>query len=242
MKLVDNGKTEKDRNYYGVDQEKAVIMFLDAKTVEEREKIYREHLQEPINKMIESIIRTYKLYRQSYEFNDLHADTLSFLMTKFDKFKPEKGKRSFSYFGTICKNYLFGEMVKEYKKNMSLVDIDQNEGEVLKRDDLLYRIDNDDLDLTIFIESLASSIRKDLEADDLSENEFKVGHSLAKILEEWRELFSQVNEGKNSPKFNKNLILLYIRNMTGLNTKEIRNSMKRFKSLYKIFKDNYLDA
>jgi hypothetical protein len=125
---------------------------------------------------------------------------------------------------------------------MSLVDIDQNEGEVLKRDDLLYRIDNDDLDLTIFVESLAANIRKDLEADDLSENEFKVGHSLAKILEEWRELFSQVNEGKNSPKFNKNLILLYIRNMTGLNTKEIRNSMKRFKSLYKIFKDNYLDA
>jgi hypothetical protein len=133
-------------------------------------------------------------------------------------------------------------MVKEYKKNMSLVDIDQNEGDVLKRDDLLYRIDNDDLDLTIFIESLAASIRKDLEADDLNENEFKVGHSLAKILEEWRELFSQVSDGKNSPKFNKNLILLYIRNMTGLNTKEIRNSMKRFKSLYKIFKDNYLDA
>lgn len=235
-------KQKKDRNYYGVDQERAVVMFLDAKTVEEREKIYREYLQEPINKMIESIIRTYKLYRQSYEFNDLHADTLSFLMTKFDKFKPEKGKRSFSYFGTICKNYLFGEMVKEYKKNMSLIDIDQSEGEVLKRDELLYRIDNDDLDLTIFIESLAAGIRKDLEADNLSENEFKVGHSLAKILEEWRELFSQVSDGKNSPKFNKNLILLYIRNMTGLNTKEIRNSMKRFKSLYKLFKDNYLDA
>jgi len=235
-------KQKKNRNYYGVDQEKAVVMFLDATDVEEREKIYREFLQEPINTMIESIIRTYKLYRQSYEFNDLHADTLSFLMTKFDKFKPEKGKRSFSYFGTICKNYLFGEMVKEYKKNMSLVDIDQSEGDVLKRDELLYRIDNDDLDLNIFIESLTSSIKKDMEADNLSENEFKVGHSLVKILEEWRELFSDVNDGKNSPKFNKNLILLYIRNMTGLNTKEIRNSMKRFKLLYKVFKDDYLDA
>ena len=235
-------RKKKDRNYYGVDQEMAVIMFLDATNVEEREKIYREYLQEPINTMIESIIRTYKLYRQSYEFNDLHADTLSFLMTKFEKFKPEKDKRSFSYFGTICKNYLFGEMVKEYKKNMSLVDIDQSEGDILKRDELLYRIDNDELDLNIFIESLASNIRKDLDADNLSENEFKVGHSLVKILEEWRELFSEVNDGKNSPKFNKNLILLYIRNMTGLNTKEIRNSMKRFKSLYKIFKDNYLDA
>ena len=32
-------RQKKDRNYYGVDQEKAVIMFLDAKTVEERENL-----------------------------------------------------------------------------------------------------------------------------------------------------------------------------------------------------------
>ena len=48
-------RKKKDRTYYGVDQEMAVIMFLDATSVEEREKIYRQYLQEPINKMIESI-------------------------------------------------------------------------------------------------------------------------------------------------------------------------------------------
>ena len=64
-------RKKKDRNYYGIDQEEAVVSFLNAKNVAEREQIYREYLQEPINTMIESIIRTYKLYRQSYEFNDL---------------------------------------------------------------------------------------------------------------------------------------------------------------------------
>lgn len=234
-------RKKKNRNYYGPEQEKAVVMFLESECEFEREKIYREHLLEPINTLIDSIIRTYKLYRVSYEFEDLHADTLSFLITKFDKFKPEKGKRSYSYFGTICKNYLFGEMVKEYKRNISLVDIDQSENDVLKRDGYTYRIDDDEIDFTQFLESLAIGIRDELKNDNLSDNEFKVGYALAKILEDWRELFSDVNDGKNSPKFNKNLILLYIRNMTGLNTKEIRNSMRRFKSLYKIFKDNYLD-
>ena len=105
-------RKKKERNYYGIDQEEAVVSFLNSKNITEREQIYREHLQEPINTMIESIIRTYKLYRQSYEFNDLHSDTLSFLMTKFDKFKPEKGNKSFSYFGTVCKNYLYNEMMK----------------------------------------------------------------------------------------------------------------------------------
>lgn len=234
-------RKKKDRNYYGAEQEMAVVAFLNAKTVEEKEKIYREHLQEPINKMIESIIRTYKLYRQSYEFNDLHADTLSFLMTKFDKFKPERGNKSFSYFGTVCKNYLYNEMMKEYKKSTSVLSIEGYSSDLLNRDDLLYRIDDYKLDLSDFIDKLCSSIKDELKNENLNDNEFKVGYSLVKILEEWKELFAEENNGKNSTKFNKNLILLYIRNITGLNTKEIRNSMKRFKSLYAIFKDNYLD-
>jgi len=233
-------RKKKNRNYYGVDQEKAVVDFLGAKTTAEKEKIYREHLQEPIDKMIESIIRTYKLYRQSYEFKDLHADTLSFLMTKFDKFDPETGNKSYSYFGTICKHYLYNEMMKEHRKNMSFITIDDSEPEFLQREDLLYRIDDYQIDLTSFIDQLTDTIKDDLKNDDLTDNEFKVGHALIKILEEWKELFYD-EEGKNSSKFNKNLILLYIRNMTGLTTKEIRNSMKRFRSLYALFKNNYLE-
>ena len=233
-------RKKKTRNYYGVDQEKAVVAFLGAKTTSEKEAIYREYLREPLDIMIESIIRTYKLYRPSYEFKDLHADTLSFLITKFDKFDPSTGNKSYSYFGTICKHYLYNEMMKEHRKNMSFIIVDDSEPEYLQREDLLYRIDEEAVDLTSFIDQLTDTIKDDLKNDDLSDNEFKVGHSLIKILEGWKELFYDT-EGINSAKFNKNLILLYIRNMTGLTTKEIRNSMKRFKSLYSLFKNNYLD-
>lgn len=234
-------KEKKKKNYYGEEQEKAVVDFLNSNSTEEKERIYRTHLQEPINTLIESIIRTYKLYRQSYEFTDIHTDTLSFLITKFDKFKPEKGNKSYSYFGTICRNYLFGEMIKEYKKNMKITEMETVPTKVWGRGDLIYRIDDDEIDLNNFIEDLVDQIKLDLKQKNLNENEFKVGHSLVKILEEWKELFSDPNSGKNSPKFNKNLILLYVRDMTGLSTKEIRNGMKRFKGLYFSFKDEYLD-
>jgi hypothetical protein len=226
--------------YYGVSQEKAVVDFLNATTTEEKTRIYREYLMEPINTMIDSIIRRYKLYRPSFDYTDLHADAASFLITKFDKFKPDMGKKSYSYFGTVCKHYLYNEMMKEHRKNMSFIVVDDSEPEYLQREDLLYRIDDDEVDLTSFIDQLTNTIKDDLKNDDLSDNEFKVGHSLIKILEDWKELFED-KEGINSSKFNKNLILLYIRNMTGLTTKEIRNSMKRFKSLYSLFKNNYLD-
>ena len=108
-------KKKNPRNYYSEEQEEAVIAYLNSTNPIERDMLYRTYLQDAFDKMIESIIRTYKLYRKSYEFVDLHADALSFLITKFDKFNPETGKKSYSYFGTIIKNYLYSEMMKEYK-------------------------------------------------------------------------------------------------------------------------------
>ena len=79
--------------YFGEPQEHAVRMFLTADTFTQRNKIYTEYLRDPLNKMIDSIIRRYKLYRKNEEFRDIHADVLSFLMTKAEKFKPEKNKK-----------------------------------------------------------------------------------------------------------------------------------------------------
>ena len=75
-----------------------------------------------------------------------------------------------------------------------------------------------------------------METKVLNENEIKVGNALVSILGGWENLFDDDNvPGKN--KFNKNLILYYMREMTSLNTKDIRNAMKRFKVIYNILKE-----
>jgi len=104
-------KKKKSNNYFDVREEEAVRMFLSADTFYEKNKIYDDYLRKPLDKMIESIIRRYKLYRKGMDFNDIHNDTHSFLITKVDKFKPDKNKKAYSYFGTICKNYLMGQII-----------------------------------------------------------------------------------------------------------------------------------
>ena len=89
--------------------------------------------------------------------------------------------------------------------------------------------------ITIFPQSAASSGGNPNPSK--SENERKIGLSLIEILENWTQLFENFI---GTPKFNKNLILLYLRDMTGLTTKEIRNAMRHFKCLYYLFKDNYI--
>lgn len=226
--------------YYDTEQEEAVVAFLNAKTIEERTKIYRDHLMRPIEKMVEILIRRYHLDRPNDTYDDIHADAISFLMVKFDKFKPSKNKKSYSYYGTVVKNYLRQELIKADKLRKAVADFDEVETEVLNREDQKYRIDDSTFNVNVFIEQLIDLIKDDLLSDDLSEKEFKVGHALVKILQEYDKLFND-GEEKNSSKFNKNLILLYIRNITGLETKEIRKSLDRFKSLYKIFKNDFIE-
>ena len=64
----------------------------------------------------------------------------------------------------------------------------------------------------------------------LTENEGKVGISLVEVFENYEEIFIA---GVGN-KFNKNVILYQLREMTGLTTKEIRNSLTRYKDIYKV--------
>ena len=66
----------------------------------------------------------------------------------------------------------------------------------------------------------------------LSEREVKVGRALCELLRNWEDLFSQMG----SNKFNKSSILMFLKETTYLNTNEIRNSMRKYKSAYQIIR------
>ena len=127
--------------------------------------------------MIESIIRRYKLYRKSDTFEDIHTDTLSFLATKMEKFRPEEGKKAYSYFGTICKNYLLGQLLKADKRMKSDLSYDDVYKTVEDMDDYQYNIeDGDKTPLDEFIKEVSSNIKAEIEHGKISENEKLVGN------------------------------------------------------------------
>jgi hypothetical protein len=67
-----------------------------------------------------------------------------------------------------------------------------------------------------------------LESENLSENESKLGYALYELFDNYEQIFI----GNDNNKFNKNVILLSLREMTNLSTKEIRGSMKKYKIMY----------
>ena len=228
--IDDTKKTKKKpkENYFDVREENAVIEFLTATSFYDKNKIYNEFLRKPLDKMISSIIRRYRLYRKDMDFNEIHTDVHSFLMTKVDKFKPSKNKKAYSYFGTICKNYLMGQILKDQKETNRKVSYEDISSTIEERPDMLYHIDEDVLDLDSVIIEYTIKLKDFVETQSLTDNEKKLGLALIDVFEKYETIFTSTDNSK----FNKNLILLSLREITNLTTKEIRVSLKKFKSLY----------
>ena len=72
--------------------------------------------------------------------------------------KPAKGKKAYSYFGTICKNYLMGQIMKDNRdrnRKISYEDISYSLEQDVKYS---YEIlEDDDLPLEKIITSLVST-------------------------------------------------------------------------------------
>jgi hypothetical protein len=238
------GRKRKKDLYFGPEQEGAVVRFLESDDIIERNDIYNKSLRFPIEKMVESIIRTYKLYRKSISFEELHTDTISFLITKAHKFEAAKGKKAYSYFGTICKNYLIGMLQKDVRGLKQFASYEENYDNLESNERLSYRIDSNDLVLKDFINKIILEVDNEMKQDypdkkKLTENEIRVGKCLMEVLEKWETVFDDM---KGGAKYNKNQVLETMRNYTKLTTKDIRVAMKRYKIMYEIIKEEGLDS
>jgi ribosome-binding protein aMBF1 (putative translation factor) len=215
-------------NYFDVREEIGVKLFLSAETISDKNEIYNEYLRAPLDKMIESIIRRYKLYRKDMDFREIHNDTHSFLITKVDKFKPDRNKKAYSYFGTICKNYLMGQIIKDQKETNRKISYEDISTSLENRPDMIYYIENEKIEPEEVIKNFLDEVKQYIKTENLNENEKKLGFALIELFSNYQEIFI----GTDNNKFNKNIILLSLREMTNLSTKEIRTSMKKFKNLY----------
>ena len=241
--MIKRGRKRKNEMYFGPNEEEAVINFLESTNETERNLIFNEWLKGPLDKMIESIIRRYNLYRKGETFDELHSDTVSFLMTKVHKFEPGRGKKAYSYFGTISKHYILGLLIKDEKYTKQTSSYEDVSETLEDSEDLSYVIDSDNFSMDDFIKKIIDGVKAELDDESqtpkkkLNENERKVGYALIEILENWETAFESMSGGS---KYNKNSVLETMRNYTNLSTKDIRLAMKRYKDLYELLKHHGL--
>ena len=76
-----------------------------------------------------------------------------------------------------------------------------------------------------------------LDDESMIDEERRLGAALYDIFSNYTNIFQETT---NNNKFNKNIILFELREMTNLSTKEIRVSIKKYKKIYtKIINEIY---
>ena len=121
-----------------------------------------------------------------------------------------------------------GQIIKDQKETNRKVSYEDISSALEERPDMIYRIDEDLVQSDILITQYLKELKDFIDNENLSDNEKKLGFALVDLFDNYETIFS----GADNNKFNKNVILLSLREMTNLSTKEIRSSIKRFKKLY----------
>lgn len=223
------------KGYFYEEQEEAVKKYLETEDKKERDEIFNVTLKPAFTKMIESIIRRYKLYVPEEEFDETFKDTLSFLSSKMANFDPTKHHKAYSYYGTICKNYLI------YKINQFQKKIARNEqyDEMYEKfqNNINYS-ENDGEGSTIAEELVGKTVERiksmiDDEKLNLNDDEKKVGIALCELFENWEDILC--SDGSN--KLQKSSVLYFLREETMMSTKELRDNMAVYKKEYYILKN-----
>jgi hypothetical protein len=239
--------------YFGEKEEKAVFDYNTSDSFEEKNKIYNEILRIPFKKMIESIIRRYPIHLGGYDITDVENNALSHLIEHMIKFDPNRiGKKgnktkAYSYCQTIVRNYCKDHSKKTYLDKKINLFFDDYIDDVEAKDEYLVEIDKtEDNEMECFLQGLIDKIQETIETNKLlKQSEIIVGEAVINILNNWHILFlEETPSGKYNKKvtnkFAKNKIILYLKELTNLSTKDIRQCLKPFKDLYFLEKSDYL--
>tara|TARA_R110002020_G_scaffold9139_2_gene36386 strand:+ start:790 stop:1338 length:549 start_codon:yes stop_codon:yes gene_type:complete len=177
--------------------------------------------------MVDKIVFTYK-FTNLPNIDYLRDECKIWLMTILDKYDPSKGSKAFSYFSVITKNWFIHKVKKQQKRNQREVDYDNisksHEEEFLSTNESYITEREENEFWTYFHKELDN-----WDVDSMKENDLKVYKAIQVLFDSKEDIEI----------FNKKAIYLYLRELTGLNTKQIVNSLKKFRKKYNSFKSEW---
>jgi hypothetical protein len=215
------------RLYFTQVHEDAIIKYVASEDIKERTELYVKYLGPAFDEMVDKIVYTYK-FTTLPNIDSLRDECKVWLITILDKFDAGKGKKAFSYFSVITKNWFIHKVKQRGKRVRSEIEL----SEMPKDLELEYVATHNPYSKDREREEFRSFLLKEIESwehDKMKENEEKVLNAI-KIL---------FDSAEDIEIFNKKAIYLYLREITGLNTKQVVNNLNRMKIRYRVFREKW---
>ena len=226
-KLKKKRRARTKNHYFTKVHEDAIVKYANTEDRDLRAKLYIEYIQPALDQMVDKIIYTYR-FTTLPNIDYLKDDCKVWLTTILNKYDPSKGSKAFSYFSVVTKNWFIHKVKVTQKRNRT----------------------------EVFLEDMINELEENLVAQDPTYEEARTDAefwmSLQNEINTWDSFMLKENEKKvlmavrilldsadTIEIFNKKAIYLYLREITGLNTKQVVNNLNKLRKRYKGFKDKW---
>ena len=223
-------KRGKKRLYFGTETHDSIVVYQNEECIREREKIYVEKILPSFEKLVENLIFIHGFVKPNSRYEEIKNDCVTFLYETLFKFDASRGTKAFSYFNVVAKNWLIinsKKKTKLMKRNVSMEDSES----LSTRDQLAIESHNvqENPDIVMMkresmvdMFNLMNEIRGKLSSD----NELSCMNAIIKLFEHIEDL----------DMLNKRAVFVYIRDISGLNPKQLSIAMSVIRKHYKALK------
>lgn len=217
---------KKRKPYFGKDAHNSIVKYQNCDCQEHKNKIYVKEIRPSFEKLVENLIFIHGFSKDKNTFEILKADCISFLFQTLQKFDPGKGSKAFSYFNVCAKNFLIIQQKKKNKRrsrNISLFDeslsLDdkkaiETHSVIPSQESIMIRNE----DKALIIEMIDSISNKTSNANEI------------KCINAIRTLFKNIEE---LDYLNKRAVFVYLRELSGLNAKQLSVAMSNLRKYYR---------
>jgi len=220
-------RKKKGKLYFTKIHEDAIVEYSTTDSREKKTQLYVDLINPAFNEMVDKIVYTYK-FTTLPNIEDLKSECKVFLTTILDKFDPNKGSKAFSYFSVITKNWFIHKVKRNTAQNKREVYYDEMPKDLeqahMSTTNHYFEIRESKEFWSLFWDNI-----DEWEKMDLKENERKVLGAIKQLFE----------SSDNIEIFNKKAIYFYIREITGLNTKQVVGGLNRLRQKYSQFKTRW---
>ncbi len=223
-------KKSKKNYYFTSVHEDAIVEYCSTESREDREKLYIQYIQPAFSEMVDKIIYTYN-FTNIPNIDVLKDDCKVWLTTILSKYDPNRGSKAFSYFSVITKHWFIHQLKKnstKVKREVAYEEIiRENQHERLIYNDNTYTDKREQYEFWTYLKS---------EVDRWQSSNLFIKENEKKVLSAVKILLDNVEEIEI---LNKKAVYLYLREITGLKTKQIVNTLNKMRERYKYFVIKY---
>lgn len=230
------GKTDPSKMYFNIDTQNAIIEHQGLTDRKEKDVLYITKIMPAFVTLVENLMNVHKFNVTSNDVSieEIKNDCVTFLYESIHKYDASRGSMAFSYFNVVAKNWLIIKTKQKNTKTKRFVSVDENDEMSAQDVKAIEDYQNSErLEETTphgFIKEKIILMMNDfLDHDSSNDNERTCAKTIIHIFESI----------ENLDLLNKNAVMCYMRELSGLNSKQLVVALQSIRKKYKTEKGDF---